>query len=89
MGVDPKVFFANERTYLHWLNVAVTLGSIGSGMIGFAGVGDKDGEGGLATLRVRSGLEGGGGLVRVLSGRRALTGTCVLLCSAGVAESLA
>jgi hypothetical protein len=58
MGVDPKVFFANERTYLHWLNVAVTLGSIGSGMIGFAGVGDKDGEGGLATLRVRSGLGG-------------------------------
>lgn len=53
MGVDPKVFFANERTYLHWLNVAVTLGSIGSGMIGFAGVGDKDGEGGLAMLRVR------------------------------------
>lgn len=26
--VEPKVFFANERTFLAWLNMAVTLSSI-------------------------------------------------------------
>ena len=26
--VEPKVFFANERTFLAWLNMAVTLASI-------------------------------------------------------------
>jgi hypothetical protein len=26
--VEPKVFFANERTFLAWLNMSVTLSSI-------------------------------------------------------------
>ena len=30
MRVEPKVFFANERTFLSWLHMAVTLGGIGS-----------------------------------------------------------
>lgn len=37
-AIDPKVFFANERTYLHWLNTAVTIGSIGSALLGFSGM---------------------------------------------------
>ena len=28
--VEPKVFLANERTFLNWLSMAVTLGSIAS-----------------------------------------------------------
>ncbi|VEU38640.1 unnamed protein product [Pseudo-nitzschia multistriata] len=31
--VEPKLFFANERTFLHWLHYAVVLSSIGSAVI--------------------------------------------------------
>jgi len=53
MGVDPKVFFANERTYLHWLNVSVTIGSIGSALLGLSGIATSQsaGEGGFDALR--------------------------------------
>ena len=37
--IEPKTFFANERTFLKWLHTAVTLGSIGGAMLGFAGPG--------------------------------------------------
>lgn len=33
--IDPKVFFSNERTFLKWLHMSVTLGSISSGLLGF------------------------------------------------------
>ena len=35
--VDPKVFFANERTFLKWLHTSVTIGSVGTGLLGVAG----------------------------------------------------
>lgn len=38
--VEPKVFFANERTFLAWLHFAVILGSIAVGLLNF---GDKIG----------------------------------------------
>lgn len=31
--VEPKVFFANERTFLAWLQMAVTLASISVAII--------------------------------------------------------
>jgi len=31
--IEPKLFFANERTYLHWLHYAVVLSSIGSAVL--------------------------------------------------------
>ena len=34
--MEPKLFFANERTYLHWLHQAVTLQTIASGILVFA-----------------------------------------------------
>ena len=34
--VEPKVFFANERTFLAWLHMAVTLSSISVAIIAFA-----------------------------------------------------
>ncbi|KAJ8611659.1 hypothetical protein CTAYLR_007907 [Chrysophaeum taylorii] len=34
--VDPKVFFANERTFLAWIHMALILGGIGVGIISFA-----------------------------------------------------
>jgi len=33
--VEPKVFFANERTFLSWLNFTVILGALGVGMLNF------------------------------------------------------
>ena len=32
--VEPKVFFANERTFLSWLHMSVMTGSIGAAMLG-------------------------------------------------------
>jgi uncharacterized membrane protein YidH (DUF202 family) len=34
--VEPKVFFANERTFLSWMHMAVTLASIAVAIIAFA-----------------------------------------------------
>merc|ERR1712169_155789 len=47
--VEPKVFFANERTFLSWLNFTVILGGLAVGLLNF---GDKVGRisAGLFTL---------------------------------------
>jgi uncharacterized membrane protein YidH (DUF202 family) len=34
--VEPKVFFANERTFLAWLHMSVTLASISVAIVAFA-----------------------------------------------------
>ncbi|KAL7420379.1 GTPase regulator Nrf1 [Cryptotrichosporon argae] len=39
--VEPKVFFANERTFLSWLHVATVLGGLAVGLLNF---GDKTGK---------------------------------------------
>ncbi|KAJ1963907.1 hypothetical protein GGI12_001756, partial [Dipsacomyces acuminosporus] len=39
--VEPKVFFANERTFLAWLNFAIVLGSLALGLLNF---GDQTGK---------------------------------------------
>ena len=36
MKVDPKTFFANERTLLHWLSFLVLLQSVGIALMRFA-----------------------------------------------------
>jgi uncharacterized membrane protein YidH (DUF202 family) len=33
--VEPKVFFANERTFLSWLNSTIILGALAVGMLNF------------------------------------------------------
>jgi uncharacterized membrane protein YidH (DUF202 family) len=47
--VEPKVFFANERTFLSWLNFTVILGGLAVGLLNF---GDRVGQisAGLFTL---------------------------------------
>lgn len=47
--VEPKVFFANERTFLSWLNFTVILGGLAIGLLNF---GDRIGRisAGLFTL---------------------------------------
>ncbi|KAG0212356.1 vacuolar transporter chaperone [Mortierella sp. GBA30] len=39
--IEPKVFFANERTFLSWLNFTVLLGSLAVGLLNF---GDRIGR---------------------------------------------
>ncbi|KAG9093490.1 vacuolar transporter chaperone [Ceratobasidium sp. UAMH 11750] len=39
--VEPKVFFANERTFLSWLHFTVVLGGLAVGLLNF---GDKVGR---------------------------------------------
>ncbi|KXN71568.1 hypothetical protein CONCODRAFT_38185, partial [Conidiobolus coronatus NRRL 28638] len=39
--VEPKVFFANERTFLSWLNFTLVLGSLALGLLNF---GDRIGQ---------------------------------------------
>merc|ERR1712071_82399 len=34
--IDPNVFLANERTFLHWLDVGATLVSISSAILAFS-----------------------------------------------------
>jgi uncharacterized membrane protein YidH (DUF202 family) len=34
--IEPKVFFANERTYLAWMEMAVTLATISTAIVSFA-----------------------------------------------------
>jgi len=34
--IEPKLFFANERTYLHWLHAGTTLYTIAAGILTFA-----------------------------------------------------
>jgi len=33
--IEPKVFFANERTFLSWLNFSIILGALAVGMLNF------------------------------------------------------
>lgn len=41
--VEPKVFFANERTFLSWVHMAVIMGSIGGALLGMASKGGDSG----------------------------------------------
>ncbi|KAF8057149.1 VTC4 [Scenedesmus sp. PABB004] len=50
MRAEPKTFFANERTYLSWLHMAVTLGSIAAALLGFSSSGGKGLSGHLVEI---------------------------------------
>ncbi|WFD43889.1 vacuolar transporter chaperone [Malassezia psittaci] len=41
--VEPKVYFANERTFLKWLEFSVLLASISTGLLNFQTKGDRAG----------------------------------------------
>lgn len=50
--VEPKVFFANERTFLAWLHMAVTLASISIAILAFSEANDYSIYYGLALMPV-------------------------------------
>jgi hypothetical protein len=35
--VEPKLFLANERTFMKWMHMAITISSVSSGAIAVAG----------------------------------------------------
>lgn len=39
--IEPKVFFANERTFLHWLHHGIVLASVASAMLAFSEENDQ------------------------------------------------
>jgi uncharacterized membrane protein YidH (DUF202 family) len=39
--VEPKLFFANERTFISWLHMSVILASISTGVLAFTSDGSK------------------------------------------------
>lgn len=39
---EAKAFFANERTFLHWMNMSVTIGSIAAALVGLSGHAHKN-----------------------------------------------
>lgn len=46
MRLEPKTFLANERTFLSWLHMSVTIGSIAAALLSFAGTAPGGGGGG-------------------------------------------
>lgn len=41
--VEPKVFFAQERTFLKWLHFGVLIGTVATGLLNFSEPGDRTG----------------------------------------------
>lgn len=51
LRIEPKTYFANERTFLAWLSMATTLGTISTAIAGFAADGadgSKSGRGAIS-----------------------------------------
>lgn len=46
MRVEPKSYFANERTFLSWCGMATTMGGVSSAMVGLTFSGSSADEGG-------------------------------------------
>jgi uncharacterized membrane protein YidH (DUF202 family) len=40
--IEPKVFFANERTFLHWLHHGIVLASVATGILAFSDDDEND-----------------------------------------------
>jgi uncharacterized membrane protein YidH (DUF202 family) len=51
MRIEPKTYFANERTFLAWLHTAVLIGTIGAGLVSV-----HMGGGGTETRGTRTGV---------------------------------
>jgi uncharacterized membrane protein YidH (DUF202 family) len=47
--IEPKTFYANERTFLTWLNMATTVGSISTALVAF-GLNDTKHAAGVSIL---------------------------------------
>ncbi len=48
--IDPKVYFANERTFLKWLHTSVTVGSVASALVGVSSLNSERSQAYVAML---------------------------------------
>jgi len=48
--IDPKVYFANERTFLKWLHTSVTIGSVASALVGISSLNNARSAGYIALI---------------------------------------
>jgi len=44
MRIEPKTYFANERTFLNWMHMSIVTGTIASALLGLSGGGGNGGE---------------------------------------------
>eukprot|EP00879_Flechtneria_rotunda_P004819 GHRR01005092.1.p1 GENE.GHRR01005092.1~~GHRR01005092.1.p1 ORF type:complete len:153 (+),score=42.53 GHRR01005092.1:192-650(+) len=51
MRVEPKSYFANERTFLSWCSMATTMGGVSSAMVGLSVSGAGSSEGRLISRK--------------------------------------
>jgi uncharacterized membrane protein YidH (DUF202 family) len=51
MRVEPKSYFANERTFLSWCSMATTMGGVSSAMVGLSVSGSGTSEGRLISRK--------------------------------------
>ncbi|KAL6766846.1 VTC1 [Auxenochlorella protothecoides x Auxenochlorella symbiontica] len=53
LRIEPKTYFANERTFLAWLSMATTLGTVATAIAGFS-VEDGDASGRKSSISPRT-----------------------------------
>ncbi|KAK9826784.1 hypothetical protein WJX81_000272 [Elliptochloris bilobata] len=46
LRIEPKTFFANERTFLSWVSMAITIGGVTTALVGFQSEGGGGHESG-------------------------------------------
>ncbi|CAG9460086.1 unnamed protein product [Pedinophyceae sp. YPF-701] len=47
MRIEPKTYFANERTFLNWIHMSIVVGTIASALLGLSGQAEGGAEGQL------------------------------------------
>ena len=73
MRVEPKVFFANERTFLSWLHFAVILGGLAVGLLNF---GDKVRSPGRDAFSVATNIHRPTQVGKISAGMFSFVGSC-------------
>eukprot|EP01023_Acetabularia_acetabulum_P017825 TRINITY_DN18968_c0_g2_i12.p4 TRINITY_DN18968_c0_g2~~TRINITY_DN18968_c0_g2_i12.p4 ORF type:complete len:148 (-),score=28.82 TRINITY_DN18968_c0_g2_i12:2132-2575(-) len=48
LRIEPKSFFANERTYLSWISMAILLGGVSTFLVGFSE--DEEDDSGVGSI---------------------------------------
>lgn len=66
MKVEPKVFFANERTFITYLQMSVTIGAIAAGLLGAASSSNTPVTGGKVTVVASENTAGGARVVGMM-----------------------
>ena len=47
MRIEPKTYFANERTFLNWIHMSIVVGTIASALLGLSGQSASEADTGI------------------------------------------